>query len=57
MKRRSGSRDQCLRVSSSGEAERIAYKDASRAALAQLGDVDMKHLTGLRRQREILDDP
>lgn len=41
---------------SSGEAERIAYKNAVRDALAQLGQVDRQSLAGLTEELSILDD-
>ena len=41
---------------SSGEAERIAYKNGVRDALAQLGDADKRHLAGLAEELAILED-
>ncbi|WP_236796580.1 hypothetical protein [Amycolatopsis sp. GM8] len=41
---------------SSGEAERIAYKNAVREALTQVGDADKEELTGLAEQLGVLDD-
>jgi len=41
---------------SSGEAERIAYKNGVREALAQLGDVDKEDLAGLAEQLAVLED-
>ncbi|MDQ0383039.1 baeRF11 domain-containing protein [Amycolatopsis thermophila] len=41
---------------SSGEAERIAYKNAVREALAQLGEVGKEDLAGLTEELAVLDD-
>lgn len=41
---------------SSGEAERIAYKNAVRDALTQLGQVDRETLAGLTEELAILED-
>ncbi|MEV6904054.1 hypothetical protein [Amycolatopsis sp. NPDC051372] len=41
---------------SPGEAERIAYKNGVREALAQLGDVDQKDLAALAEQLAVLED-
>ena len=41
---------------SSGEAERIAYKNGVREALAQLGDADKRHLEGLAEELAVLED-
>lgn len=40
---------------SSGEAERIAYKNGVRDALAQLGDADKEHLAGLGEELAVLE--
>ena len=41
---------------SSGEAERIAYKNAVRETLAQLGEVDKEEFAGLQEQLAVLED-
>ncbi|MFC7658020.1 hypothetical protein ACFQV8_18710 [Pseudonocardia benzenivorans] len=41
---------------SSGDAERIAYKNGVREALAQLGDVDRKDHEALAEQLAVLED-
>jgi hypothetical protein len=41
---------------SSGEAERIAYKNGVREALAQLGEVDKEDLAGLKDELAVLED-
>jgi hypothetical protein len=41
---------------SSGEAERIAYKNGVREALAQLGDADKGHLAGLAEELAVLEN-
>jgi hypothetical protein len=41
---------------SSGVAERIAYKNGVREALAQLGDADKGHLAGLTEELAVLED-
>ena len=41
---------------SSGEAERIAYKNAVREALAQLADTDKRNLAGLAEELAVLED-
>jgi release factor family 11 len=41
---------------SSGEAERIAYKNAVRDALAQVGPADRDTITGLTEELAVLDD-
>ena len=41
---------------SSGEAERIAYKNAVREALAQFGDTDKDRLAGLEEELAVLED-
>ncbi|GAA3790335.1 baeRF11 domain-containing protein [Amycolatopsis tucumanensis] len=41
---------------SSGEAERIAYKNAVREALAQLGNAGKEDLAGLAEELDVLDD-